>query len=139
VGAAVGQVSFSEDGRTLYVFDTTNLRVNQINLQTSAVLASYDASKTSTDPFAPGGESFALLHPDGYPTLVTPGGRTYDLASGTQYATVMAGYDYVTTIAVSVDQSLIAPQFGEVARIIRTHDTAIMNAGRAATREHRRE
>jgi hypothetical protein len=132
VGAAVGQVSFSEDGRTLYVFDTTNLKVNQINLQTSAVLASYDASNTSTDPFATSGESFALLHPDGYPTLVTPGGRTYDLASGTQYATVMAGYDYVASIAVSPDQSLIAPQFGEVARIIRTHDTAIIERGVAA-------
>lgn len=126
VAATAGQVAFSEDGQTLFVLDTTNLKVNQINLQTSAILASYTASSPPISAPTPRGNAFVLLHPDGYPTLFTAGGRTYDLASGTQFSTPVIGGQYAESFAVSPDQSLIAPQYGDVSRIIRLVNAAVV-------------
>src|SRR6202011_3830741 len=52
-----------------------------------------------------------------------------DLTSGTQFAATIAGYDWVASLAVSPDQSLMAPQFGDVVRIVRTADAVVIQRG----------
>ena len=114
VGGATGPMVFSEDGRTLFVYDSTNLVVNQVDSGTGAQVATYSSS------FATGlsgsGDAITVMHPNGYPMLMTPVGLYYDLTTGKQYTdNGTGGSDWLSgafSFATTPDQSLLAAQDG---------------------------
>ena len=85
VAAAAGPLTFSEDGKSLFIYDTTNLDVVQVDVGTGTVIRTYAASKPSNG-FGTDGNAIAVLHPNGYPMLATPVGLYYDLSTGEQFA-----------------------------------------------------
>ena len=119
VVARAGGMTWSGDGRTLYVHDTTNLRVAAVSPGTGVVLARYDAS----DAFGGSGtgRAMAYIRTAGYPMLITPGSRIYDLTTGTGWVNPAFGIaSSAVSLAVSPDQTLVAPDFGAVKRLERT-------------------
>jgi hypothetical protein len=122
VAAAAGPLTFGEDGRTLFIYDTTNLAVAQVDVATGAVIHSYGASKPSNG-FGTDGNAIAVLHPNGYPMLATPVGLYYDLTTGEQFADPNPSGAFMSSafsFAVSPDQSLLAAQDGSTVRIVRS-------------------
>jgi hypothetical protein len=123
VSAAAGPMTFSEDGRTLFVYDTTNLAVVEVDTPTGTVLHTYGAS--ASVPFGTAGNAIAVLHPNGYPMLATPVGLYYDLATGTQFQDPHPDSAFLSSafsFAVSPDQSLLAAQDGSTVRLSRSDD-----------------
>ena len=123
VSAAAGPMTFSEDGRTLFVYDTTNLAVVEVDTPTGAVLHTYGAS--ASVPFGTAGNAITVLHPNGYPMLATPVGLYYDLATGTQFQDPHPDSAFLSSafsFAVSPDQSLLAAQDGSTVRLSRSDD-----------------
>lgn len=118
VAAGPAAIKFSGDGRQLFVHDQINLNVRKVDAVSGAQLASYDA--TSIYPTYRG-YAVDTVRPGGQELLITPGGRVYDVNSGTYFAN--APY-FAATLALSLnhspDQSLVAPHFGTVARFRRT-------------------
>jgi len=113
VVAAAGAMAVSDDGRRLFVHDTTNLRVTEVDVVTGAFVKNYAAS------VAAGGTSgWAMLYfrPAGFPTLVTPSGRTYDLGTGTE----LRGMPTALDLAASPDQALVVTSYGSLYRVKRT-------------------
>ena len=120
VAAAAGPLVFSEDGQSLFVFDTTNNVVNQVDAQSGAAIANYNAVPLP-NPVTSGGPAIAVMHPAGYAMLVTAAGRAFDLASGTQFQdnTFMWSSEPFG-FSSSPDQSMVASQTGIAHRIIRS-------------------
>lgn len=119
VVAQAGGMAWSGDGLFLYVHDRINLRVVALSPATGAQTASYDAS--GQQPGDPSGLAVAYLRPAGYPMLLTPGSRLFDLATGDERS--QAGLriaSYAASLAISPDQSLVAPDFGSVKRLERS-------------------
>jgi BACON domain-containing protein/all-beta uncharacterized protein len=118
VAAGPAAIKFSGDGRQLFVHDEINLNVRKVDAVSGAQLASYDA--TSISPTYRG-YAVETVRPGGEELLITPGGRVYDVGSDTYFAN--APY-FAAVLALSLnhspDQSLVAPQFGTVARFRRT-------------------
>jgi hypothetical protein len=122
VAAAAGPLTFSEDGVNLFVYDTTNLAVVQVDVSTGAVIRTYGASPPSNG-FGTDGNAIAVLHPNGFPMLATPVGLYYDLTTGEQFADPNPSGAFMSSafsFAVSPDQSLLAAQDGSTVRIIRS-------------------
>jgi hypothetical protein len=84
VVAAAGAMAVSGDGRTLFVYDTTNFRVTALDAVTGAFLRNY--TSTPLDTNTPYGGGILAFQPGGAPALITPSSRVYDLATGTEYA-----------------------------------------------------
>jgi len=119
VVARAGGMAWSGDGRTLFVHDSTNLRVAAVSPATGAELASYDASNAFGGSST--GLAIAYIRTAGYPMLVTPGSRIYDLTTGTGSVIPVFGIaSNAVSLAVSPDQSLVVPDFGTVMRLERT-------------------
>jgi hypothetical protein len=119
VVARAGGMTWSGDGRTLFVHDSANLRVAALSPVTGALLASYDASNAFGG--ASTGLAVAYVRTAGFPMLVTPGSRIYDLTTGT--GRVIPTFGIATSavsLAVSPDQSLVVPDFGAVKRLERS-------------------
>jgi Viral BACON domain len=116
-------LSFSEDGKTLFVYDTTNFRVVEVDAVTGVRKATYDSAAG-----AGGGVGTALqvLHPNGWATLVTPAARIYDLIGGAELAAStlttlqLTSFAAVHGLTSSPDQSLLATQDGITAGIVRS-------------------
>lgn len=70
VAGATGPMVFSEDGRTLFVYDSINLAVKQVDSGTSAQVATYPSPVAVS--FGASGDAIGVMHPNGYPMLVTP-------------------------------------------------------------------
>lgn len=105
VAAAAGPLTFGEDGRSVFVYDTTNLAVVQVDATTGAIQHTYSA--TPSGAFGTAGNAIAVLHPNGYPMLATPAGLYYDLITGTQFADASPGNAFMSSafsFAVSPDQ-----------------------------------
>jgi len=118
VVARAGGMTWSGDGRTLYVHDTTNLRAAAISPTTGALLASYDASSAFGGTT---GLALAFIRTGGFPMLITPGSRIYDLTTGTgRVNPAFTIASSAVSLAVSPDQSLVVPDFGSVKRLERT-------------------
>lgn len=116
VVARAGGMTWSGDGRTLYVHDTTNLRVVALSPVTGAQSASYDATPAQSGGAV--GRALAYLRPAGFPVLVTPGSRLFDLATGTERSDPAFNIaSFAVSLAVSPDQSLVVPDFGSVKRL----------------------
>jgi hypothetical protein len=123
VAAAAGSLTFSEDGLNLFIYDSTNLEVVQIDASTGSVLHKYNASTSA--PYGTSGDAIAVLHPNGYPMLATSVGLYYDLASGTQFQDPTPDQAFLSSaysFAVSPDQSLLAAQDGNTVRLTRSDD-----------------
>lgn len=120
--AVPAALTWSPDGRELYVFDSTNRVVNAMNPQTGALLRSYDSQPVSGSM----GSAIAVMRPNGYPILITPSARTYDLGTHTQYSLVPSATNTpmvaknAYSLMSSTDQSLLVPHFGSATRVIRT-------------------
>jgi hypothetical protein len=131
VAAAAGPLVFSEDGRSLFIYDTTNFRVNQVDSGSGAAIANYSAAQVVT--FGAAGNAITVVHPNGYAMLVTPVGLYYDLTSGAQYTDNTNGStDWLSSafsFAISPDQSLLAAQDGTTIRISRSS----LNGGKFVT------
>lgn len=119
VAAQAGAVAFSGDGRMLFVHDVINQEVVAVSPLTGQVLARFDA--TSAVPGGSVGRALAYLRPAGYPMLVTPGSRVFDVATGEEWSDPDFGIaGSAVSLAVSPDQSLVVPDFGAVKRLERS-------------------
>lgn len=84
VVAGAGAMVMSDDGRELYVFDRTNLRVTQIDATSGNVVRHYDSGPLNST--TPSGGGLAYFRPAGHRILVTPSSRMYDVDTGAVYA-----------------------------------------------------
>lgn len=116
VVARAGAMTWSGDGRTLFVHDTTNLRVVGVSPLTGAQLASFDASQGGQ-----AGTALAVLRPAGHPVLITPSSQLFALESGADWSTAEFGIARnAVSLAVSSDQSLVVTDYGAVKRLERS-------------------
>jgi hypothetical protein len=119
VAEAIGSMVFSEDGRTLFIYDSTNLVVNQVDSCTGAAVASYPSSFTTI--IGASGTAIGVIHPNGYPMLVTPVGLYYDLTTGKAYTDGTTDWiDGAFSFTNTPDQSLLASQDATTIRIKRS-------------------
>lgn len=116
-------LTFSEDGKTLFVYDTTNFKVVQVDAVTGAVKATYDSTAPAGQTV---GTAAAVLHPNGWPMLITPAARVYDLTSGSELAASalakiqFGNFTNAVGLTSSPDQSLLATQDGITAGLVRS-------------------
>jgi hypothetical protein len=119
VAANSSALAFSDDGLSLFVFDSTNLVVNSVDPATGAIQRAYDS--TALAPGLPVGSAVAYIRPNGYPMLITPSVRSYDIATGAQFTNAQAATPpYAGGYARSPDQSLLANESGTAARLVRS-------------------
>jgi hypothetical protein len=122
VAGATGPMVFSEDGRTLFVYDSTNLAVKQVDSGTGAQVATYPSPVAVG--FGASGDAIGVMHPNGYPMLVTPVGLYYDLTTGKPFTdNVNGSTDWMSdafSFATTPDQSLLAAQDGTTIRVTRS-------------------
>jgi hypothetical protein len=120
VAAASGALMFSEDGRTLFVFDTTNTRVTAVDASTGALGTVYDASPQAL--YGSAGSGLAVMHPNGYAMLFTPNGHAFDLASGAAepVSADLFGVTMSEAYTIKPDQTLLANIIGYGSRIQRS-------------------
>ncbi len=120
-GAVPAALTWSADGRELYVFDSTNRVVNAVDPDSGALLRTYDSQPISQ--LGSLGHAVAVLRPNGHPILVTPSARTYDLTTHTQYSPIYSASNtpiaarVAMSLASSPDQSLLIPHYGSPTRI----------------------
>jgi hypothetical protein len=123
-GAVPAALAWSADGRELYVYDSTNRVVNAVDPTTGALLRTYDSQPIPQ--LGSLGYALTVMRPNGYPILVTPSARTYDLTSHTQYSPVYSSSNTplvamnAMSLASSPDQSLLIPHYGSATRVVRT-------------------
>lgn len=114
---AAGGMTWSGDGRTLYVHDTTAGDVVALSAATGAEVGRYAAAS----PGAGAGRALAFLRPAGYAMLVTPGSRIFELDLGIERTAVdFQSASNAVSLAVSPDQSLVVTDFGDVKRLERS-------------------
>ena len=98
-----GQMTFSPDGRSLFVHDLPSLSVIELDVATGAVLGNFAApvNQYSQQP----GVGIAVIRPGGDPVLVTPNTHFYDLTTrdGNQCRVVVfLGFQQFHRVAGSV-------------------------------------
>jgi hypothetical protein len=95
------------------------------------------------------GNAIAVTRPSGYPVLITPSARTYDLTTHSQYSPNYAADNTpimafnASSLTSSPDQSLLVSDYGGVSRLTRTalhggglvHAYGVVNVGTAQGRE----
>jgi len=111
-----GKLVVGPDGTRLYVYDQTNLQVDELDAVTGTVLHTYGSPSSGAI-----GGGLIVARPAGYTLLVTPSGLTYDLAAGTPYpAPGVAAASGSYSFDVSADQSKLISFDGSVYGILRT-------------------
>lgn len=120
VAAATGTLMFSEDGVTLFVADTTNLRVTAVNASTGALGTVYDASPQASS--SAGGTGIGVSHPNGFAMLFVPNGHAYDIATGTAQpaSSALSNLTSAQAYASTPDQTLLANEAGIATRVVRS-------------------
>jgi hypothetical protein len=117
-------MAFSEDGKTLFVYDTTNFRVVEVDAVTGTQKRTYDS--TAREAGASVGTALAVFHPNGLTTLITPAARVYDVSTGSElpapaFATAQfSSYRSALSLASSPDQSMLVDQDGVTAGLVRS-------------------
>lgn len=118
VVAAAGKLVLSDDGRRLFVYDTTNLRVVELDATTGGFVRSYNSSALyGTTP----NSGLAYFRPDGYPTLITPSSRMYDVNGAAIYVSQDFTVPlYSLALDVSADNRYVVSHSGSVYGMKRT-------------------
>jgi hypothetical protein len=117
-------LSFSEDGKTLFVYDTTNFRVVEVDAVSGAQHRTYDS--TARPAGAPVGTALAVFHPNGLATLITPSSRVYDVSNGLELtgsaltAIPLNGFQGAFGLASSPDQTLLTDQDAVTVGLVRS-------------------
>jgi hypothetical protein len=118
VVAEPGQMTFSEDGRTLFVHDVTNVRVTQLDVATGAVVATFPTPPMQYQQGSGGG--IAVFRPNGHPTLVTPNVHFYDLTTRAEIPSGSYSLPAHNSFSPSPDQSMLATQGATAFKIVRS-------------------
>ena len=133
VVANAGALTLRGDGRTLFVFDRNNLRVQEVDAVTGALVHSYPSPGSN-------GSGLLYLRPGAYPTLVVPSAALYDVASGQLLEN--ASLHSSASLMASADGSIAVNESGTVYSVARSGangDTAsvqmLFNTGTAQGRE----
>ena len=118
VVANAGAMAVKADGRSLFVYDRTNLRVTELNAVSGALVRHYAASISG------GSAAGGVLHfrPDGHSILVTPSGRVYNAESGAEYVG--------SEMQAAVSSLAFAPSFDH--RHLTTHGGSVYRSKRTA-------
>ncbi len=119
VVASAGVMVVSDDGARLYIYDRTNLRVTELNATTGALVRHYNSGTLySTTPW---GGGLTFFRPSGYPILITPSSRMYDVASNTEYVTQSFTAPLTAaSLDPSVDSRHVTTDGGAIYRFNRT-------------------
>ena len=132
VVANAGALTLSGDGRTLFVFDRNNLRVQEVDASTGALVQSFPS---------PGATGSGLLsfRPNAYPTLVVPSSALYDVPSGQPLANASLSGGY--SLMASADGAIVVNESGTVYTVARSGSNGsstlvkmLFNAGTAQGR-----
>jgi len=109
--ANAGAITLSGDGRTLFVFDRNNLRVQAVDASTGARGLSFAAPGAS-------GSGLLYFRPAGYPTLVVPSSELYDVTSGMllEHASLLGSY----SLMASADGAIVVNDSGTVYAVTRS-------------------
>ena len=102
--------------------------MKQVNPVTGSQIATFDATNAAAGGAA--GSAIVTMHPNGYPMLITSGGRTYDLATGTLYTSSL--FNSFLELTKSFDQSMLATESGANYAIVRSAlngGTLVMHSG----------
>ena len=118
VVAEPGQMTFSPDGRSLFVHDLPNLSVIELDVATGAVLGNFAApvNQYSQQP----GAGIAVIRPGGDPVLVTPNTHFYDLTTREEINVGSWSFWGYNSFTASPDQSLLAHEQGGAFRLALT-------------------
>ncbi len=118
VVAAAGKLTLSDDGRRLFIYDTTNLRVVELDATTGAFVRSYNSSALyGSTPYS----GLAYFRPDGYPTLITPSSRMYDVNGTAMFVSQDFSMPlYSLAIDVSADNRYVVSHSGSIYSMKRT-------------------
>ena len=112
--ARAGSMTFSDDGRLLYVYDSTNFRVVSVDAVSGSQQGSYDAFAAAS----PNAGAVSMIRPAGVEMLVTPGGRIHGISAATPaIAPVIAPGQSSLSWSRSPDQSLFAMHSGIAYRL----------------------
>ncbi|MCE1204232.1 MAG: hypothetical protein LWW79_06445 [Holophagaceae bacterium] len=118
VAATPGNMTFSEDGRVLFVHDPTNLGVVAVDPVDGTKLHTFHSSEWVY--------AVAVFHPAGIPMLIVPGGIAYDLTSNTmvqsQYLNLLGSS---LTLKPSPDQTMLVTHWGGAMKV----DWTALNGG----------
>jgi hypothetical protein len=120
VAARAGSLAYASNGSVLYVHDVSNFRVVAVDPTTGATLATYDATASPALGFGVG-SAVGFFSPDGYPMLITPAARIYDVQTGREFSST----DFLmptSTLSYSFsdDQSLVVSTGGSSTRVRRS-------------------
>jgi hypothetical protein len=133
VVANAGALTLSGDGRSLFVFDRNNLRVQEVDAVTGMPVRSYPSPDSN-------GGGLLYLRPSAYPTLVVPSGALYDVASGQRLQNTTL-YSCCSLMA-SADGSIAVNESGTVYSVSRSGENGgtafvqlLFNTGTAQGRE----
>jgi len=118
VAATPGNMTFSEDGRLLFVHDPTNLGVVAVDPT--------DGTKRHTFHSSEWVYAVTVFHPAGIPMLVVPGGIAYDLTSNTvvlsQNLNLLGSS---LTLKPSPDQTMLVTHWGAAMKV----EWTVLNGG----------
>ena len=116
--ANAGVMVVGADGRRLYIYDRTNVRVTELDAVTGTLVRHYASTIAGGAPY---GGGLAFFRPAGYSILVTPGARLYDVATNTEYQDPQFQMPATSvSLASSVDSSYLVNDGGTVYRMRRT-------------------
>ena len=111
-------MTFSPDGRSLFVHDLPSLSVIELDVVTGAVLGNFAApvNQYSQQP----GVGIAVIRPGGDPVLVTPNTHFYDLTTREEINVGSWSFWGFNSFTASPDQSLLAHEQGGAFRLALT-------------------
>ena len=101
----------------LYVYDATNIRVQEVDATTGALGRVFTAASSAGTP---AGGGLAYLRPSAWPTLIIPSSRLHDLTSGLPYQGALSAAVYALSIAVSADSTRVVTESGTVFSVRRS-------------------
>jgi hypothetical protein len=112
-------MTLSDDGRRLFIYDTTNLRVVEVDSTSGAFVRSYNSSALYGT--TPAGGGLAYFRPDGYPTLITPSSRMYDVNGTAMFVSQDFSIPlYSLALDVSADNRFVVSHSGSIYGMKRT-------------------
>ncbi len=117
--ANAGAMVVGADGRRLYIYDRTNVRVTELDAVTGALVRHY--SSTMSGGGVPYGGGLTFFRPAGYSILVTPAARMYDVDANTEHQNPL--FQMPTTsvsLTSSIDSSYLVNDGGSIYRMRRT-------------------
>jgi hypothetical protein len=116
--ANAGAMVVGADGRHLYVYDRTNVRVTELDAVTGALWRHHPSAISGGTPY---GGGLTFFRPAGYSILVTPSARMYDLDTNILYENPQFQMPvFSVSLTSSVDSSYLVNDAGTIYRMRRT-------------------